>query len=98
MKRRVLVLGLVCLLAAAWLAGTLPAQAEPTAVYQLVKSNIGPGQSGSSGIYTVSNSIGQPDVGQGSAGSYTLGGGFWGGGVIVSSVADSILLLPLVIR
>jgi hypothetical protein len=97
MKRRVIVLWIVCLLAAVWLAGTLPAQALPAATYQLVQNNVGPGQSGSSGSYQLSSSVGQPDAREVSAGSYTLGGGFWGGGVI-ARVLSPVLHLPLVLR
>lgn len=97
MKRRLVVMGVVCLLVAGGLAWTLPVHAQQ-ATYQLVQSNVGPGRSGSSGIYQMSSSVGQPDAGQVSAGSYTLGGGFWGGGVIVSAGGQLFLYVPLVRR
>jgi hypothetical protein len=33
-----------------------------------------------------------------SAGIYTLGGGFWGGGIIVSAQNAYVVFLPLVLR
>jgi hypothetical protein len=75
------------------------AHAAPQATYELVRSYIGPGGSGSAGIYSVSSSIGQPDAGEVSAGIYTLGGGFWGGGVIVPVASNTYAVyLPLVLR
>ncbi len=74
------------------------ARAAPHVTYELAKSSIGPGGSGSAGIYTVASSIGQPDAGEVSAGIYTIGGGFWGGGVIVPVVAKYALFLPLMLR
>lgn len=97
MQRRLLMMGLVCLLVAGGLAWTLPVRAQQV-TYQLVQSNVGPGRSGSSGAYQMASSVGQPDAGQVSAGSYTLGGGFWGGGIIVSAAAHLFLYVPLVRR
>lgn len=74
------------------------ARAAPHATYTLVKSSVGSGGSNSAGIYTISNSIGQPIAGEVSAGIYTLGGGFWGGGVIVTATSQHIVYLPLVLR
>jgi hypothetical protein len=98
MKRKWVVIGSLCLLAAGVPYLTMPAQALEPSSYQLVKSHIGPGQTVSSGVYGLSSSIGQAGAGQGSAGSYTLGGGFWGGGVIAPAIGNSILYVPLVIR
>jgi hypothetical protein len=98
MKRQLVLLVGLCLLAAAWLVWTLPAQAQPAATYQLLQSNIGPAQAGTGGAYTLSSSAGQPDAGEVSAGSYTLGGGFWGGGIINTVVDQLELYLPLVLR
>lgn len=74
------------------------AQAAPHAAYTLVQSYSGPGGSGSAGIYSVSSSIGQPTAGEVRAGSYTFGGGFWGGGVLVAVQANHTVFLPLVLR
>jgi uncharacterized membrane protein len=97
-KRRLALTGILCLLIAVSLKSTLPALAEQQDTYQLVKSNIGSGGSAGNGAYSVSSSVGQPDVGQVSAGSYTLGGGFWGGGIIVSVGGGYNLYLPLAIK
>ncbi len=75
-----------------------PAHAAPHATYQLAKTSVGSGGGGSSGIYGIASSIGQPTAGEGSAGNYTLGGGFWGGGIIVSAHADYNLFLPLIVK
>ena len=98
MKRSYMLLGMVCLLLAGSLWGASTARAEPQASYQLVKSNVGPGGSGSSGAYALASSIGQPDAGEVRAGIYTLGGGFWGGGRIVSVAIRYNVYLPLVIK
>lgn len=45
------------------------------------------------GTYSLGGTIGQPDAGTLSGGSYTLGGGFWGGGTI-----HYTLYLPLILR
>jgi hypothetical protein len=74
------------------------ANARPNATYELVKSSLGPGGSGGAGIYAVSSSIGQTAAGEVSAGIYTLGGGFWGGGVIVLVQNHYDLFLPLMLR
>jgi hypothetical protein len=39
----------------------------------------GGGGTSAGGVYTVSGTVGQPDAGKLSGGSYTLEGGFWGG-------------------
>ncbi len=47
------------------------------------------------GGYTLGGTAGQPDAGTLSGGSYTLGGGFWGGGAVV---VEYKVYLPLVLR
>lgn len=74
------------------------ARAAPQATYTLVQSYIGPGSSGSAGLYAVSSSIGQPGAGEVSAGVYTLGGGFWGGGIIVPVQSNFGVFLPLMLK
>jgi hypothetical protein len=98
MKHIYLLIVVVGLLLAGSLWWTSTARAEPQASYQLVKSNVGPGGSGSSGAYALASSIGQPDAGEVRAGIYTLGGGFWGGGRIVSVAIRYNVYLPLVIK
>ncbi len=74
------------------------AHAASQATYDLVQSYIGPSGNGNAGIYSLSNSIGQPAVGEVSAGIYTFGGGFWGGGVIVPAIGNYKVYLPLVLK
>lgn len=45
------------------------------------------------GDYTLGGTIGQPDAGVLSGGSYTLAGGFWGGAAV-----EYKIYLPLVLR
>jgi len=96
--KRVFFLTLTLTLAACVLSVSSPAHAAPHATYDLVKSSVGSGGSSNAGIYTIASSIGQPDAGEVSAGAYTLGGGFWGGGVIVPAQTNYDLFLPLVLR
>ena len=46
------------------------------------------------GSYSLGGSIGQPDTGSLSGGTYTLNGGFWGG----MSIASYAIYLPLIVR
>ena len=98
MKRIYLLILIVGLLLMGSVRLTPTAHAQPQATYQLLKSSTGPGGSGSAGIYDLSSSIGQPAAGEVSAGSYTLGGGFWGGGVLVPVQNSFSIYLPLVLR
>jgi hypothetical protein len=97
MKRYVILIGLLILVAAAATsvrAQTDPPQA-PLAGYELTWSTIdGGGGSSNGGGYTLDGSIGQADAGNLSGGAYTLGGGFWGG---VPSLNYRVYL-PLVLR
>jgi hypothetical protein len=45
------------------------------------------------GNYSLGGSIGQPDAGTSSGGTYALSGGFWGGGATAHN-----LFLPLILR
>ena len=49
------------------------------------------------GGYTLGGTIGQPDPGLLAGGDYTLGGGFWGGGVPAEEPRHYIYL-PLIVR
>ena len=95
MKRLLLLVALVLMLSSLGVS-VRAAPSAPQATYELVKSYIGPGGSGSAGIYSISSSIGQPAAGEVSTGIYTLGGGFWGGGVIVPAVSHYTVYLPLI--
>ena len=55
----------------------------------------GGGDTASGGSYTLVGTIGQPDAGILAGGAYTLGGGFWGGGV---AAAGYKVYLPVVLR
>ena len=98
MKRLNLSLVTIAVVLISLMALASSARAAPNATYELVKSSIGPGDSGSAGSYDLSSSIGQPAAGEVSAGIYTLGGGFWGGGVIVPVANSYAVYLPLVRR
>ena len=47
----------------------------------------------SNGSYSLGGTIGQPDAGTSTGGTYTLSGGFWGGGATAHN-----LFLPLILR
>lgn len=72
------------------------ARAAPQATYELVRNVISPGSNVSAGIYNINSSIGQPAAGQVSAGVYTLGSGFWGGGIVVPAIGNYRVYLPLI--
>jgi len=55
----------------------------------------GGGTFSTGGVYTLGGTIGQPDAGQLTGDTYTLGGGFWGGG---AAAIQYKLYLPLVLR
>ena len=57
----------------------------------------GGGGSSSEGVYTLTGTIGQPDAGAMQGGSYTLRGGFWGGGSIPGGGPYRVYL-PLVVK
>ncbi len=98
MKHLTLYLALIALVLIGLAALASSARAAPQATYELVQSYIGPSGSGSAGIYDLSSSIGQPAAGEVSAGGYTLGDGFWGGGVIVPASSQHTVYLPLVLK
>lgn len=74
------------------------ALAESQGGYDLSWNTVnGGGQTFSTGgPYILGATIGQADAGMLSGGSYTLGGGFWGGGEVV--VSQSRICLPMVLR
>ena len=71
--------------------------AQSGGVYE-VWGNVGAGGTVSGGAYQIAATIGQPEAGQISGGDYTLGGGFWGGGVVVKAADKYKVYLPVVIR
>jgi len=84
----------VCLLLLA--ASTVLAQSGGG--YDLSWSTVdGGGETFSSGgVYTLGGTAGQPDAGLLTGGSYTLGGGFWGGGAV--ALPRYTVYLPLILR
>ena len=72
------------------------ARAAPQATYELVKSYAGAGGNGSAGIYNLTGSIGQAAAGEVQAGIYTLGSGFWGGGLFIPAIGNYKVYLPLI--
>ena len=98
MKRHIALLVILVVIGSATILRTTIVHAAPHATYEWVRSSVSPGGSGSAGIYDLSSSIGQPAAGEVSAGIYTLGSGFWGGGVIVPVQNNYDLFLPLVLR
>jgi hypothetical protein len=53
----------------------------------------GGGGTSTGGVYSVSGTIGQPDAGTMSGGSYSLVGGFWGGVVAIQTEGGPKLLI-----
>ena len=51
--------------------------------------------SSAGGSYSLGGTIGQPDAGTSTGGTYTLSGGFWGGG---AAAIEYNLFLPLILR
>jgi hypothetical protein len=60
--------------------------------YDLTGSIVVSGSAISGGAYTVDGAAGQPDTGTLNGGDYSLGGGFFGGGVIAGGSRRSIYL------
>ncbi len=77
---------------------TSPAHAATHATYNLVKSSVGSSGTGSASSYNLSSSIGQPSIGEVSAGGYTLGSGFWGGGLLLPVADHFAVYLPLILK
>lgn len=72
-----------------------PVQAEPGAVYELAGS-VGAGGTTASGSYEMDMVIGQTAVGHHANGSYEMGSGFWGGGIVTEIAAWFEIYLPMV--
>lgn len=77
------------------LALVVPALAQTGGAYDLTWSTIdGGGGASIGGDYSLAGTVGQPDAGHMSSGSYEVGGGFW------SSFSEVVfrIFLPLVLR
>ena len=87
-----------------WLAACLlllaavPVLAQSGGGYDLSWSTVDDGghTPSAGGIYSLAGTAGQPDAGMMTGGTYTLGGGFWGGGT-VAELGNGIYL-PQVMR
>jgi uncharacterized membrane protein len=89
------------LLALTLVVGVSSSQAQSGGGYDLTWSTIDGGGAtfSTGGSYSLGGTIGQPDAGQISGGAYTLGGGFWGGGVLVMAAPENrMVYLPVVIK
>src|SRR6476620_11589492 len=88
--RRAIVLGPLMLLAV--LASLSYAHAQVGGGFDLSWSTVDGGgtTSSTSGTYQLGGTIGQPDAGRATGGTYTLDGGFWGaGGTTPTSTSTS---------
>jgi len=55
-------------------------------------------EAGVPGGYATAGTAGQTDAGVLTGGSFTLGGGFWGGGALASPPLGYDVYLPLILR
>lgn len=60
--------------------------------YELAGSVVAGGSAIDGGEYAISGALGQPDTGTLTGGDYSLGGGFFGGGVINGGTRSSTYL------
>lgn len=97
LRRAAIALAMLLLLTASASAGLSGAVAAPNASYTLAWWTVDGGGASSvtAGKYTLGGTAGQPDAGVLGGGTYTLGGGFWGGGAVV---VKHYTYLPLVLR
>jgi hypothetical protein len=91
MKRLILLI----LLTLSLVVGVSSSQAQSGGGYDLTWSTIDGGGAtfSTGGTYSLGGTIGQPDAGSMSGGSYALVGGFWGG-----ATAHYNIYLPLILR
>lgn len=77
----------------------VPALAQSGGGYDLSWSTVDSGgyTFSSGGGYSLGGTAGQPDAGLAVGGTYTLAGGFWGGGEVTAE-PEYPLYLPLVVR
>ena len=96
MRRRV-VLG-IALLALVALGGATLAQDGGDYTLPRWSADGGGATASRAGDYLLGGTAGQPDAGALQAGAYTLGGGFWAGGLAGTVPSDYRVLLPVVVR
>jgi uncharacterized membrane protein (Fun14 family) len=87
---------LLLLIIAIAMLGVLSASAMGVISLDWWTVNGGGTSSSSGGSYNLGSTIGQPDAGTASGGTYTLGGGFWGGGN--NTTSSQWIYLPLIKR
>ena len=91
MKRVAIFIAVLMSLMLAWSA---LAQSQPADTYSITWYTIdGGGGTSGNGNYSLQGTIGQPDAGALSNGTYTLVGGFWGG-----TVVQYRTLLPMLLK
>lgn len=80
------------------LLAAVPVLAQSGAGYDLTWSTVdgGGGTFSFGGAYALGGTAGQPDAGLMTGGTYTLAGGFWGGGAVAAP--ENVIYLPLVMR
>ena len=91
----ILALVILILLALTTSQSIAPASAQSGGTYDLTWNTIdgGGAMNSTGGTYSLSGTIGQPDPGVLMGGTYSLGGGFWGGAPILFNLS-----LPLIVR
>lgn len=101
MKRSLILISCLLLLAAALVVryGPVQAQGPKQSGYDLAWWTVDGGGSNPSGGtgYSLGSTAGQPDAGLLQGDSYRLGSGFWGGGAVVE-MEYYLIYLPLVLR
>ncbi len=95
MKRNKWLFSLLLLVIAGALLGVVSASAlAPSYTLDWWTVDGGGATFNTGGSYSLGATIGQPDAGTSSGGSYTLAGGFWGG----AAAGAHTILLPLILR
>ncbi|MCB9422003.1 MAG: hypothetical protein H6667_19540 [Ardenticatenaceae bacterium] len=93
---KISVIGLFLLLVV--LAVWQPMAAQPAATYELVATVVGSGGTAVAGSYQTNAVIGQAAITNHAAGSYELGSGLWGGGLVTKGTALLRVFLPFIQR
>jgi len=91
--KRIRFLSLLLLVIAVALLGVVSASALAGYTLDWWTVDGGGAMFSSNGSYSLGGTIGQPDAGTSTGGTYTLSGGFWGGGATAHD-----LFLPLILR
>jgi hypothetical protein len=98
MQRAVIAMKYSFLTGVVALALLLSGIALAASTYELTRSTVSSGGATSTGgSYLLGGTAGQMDAGQLAGGSYTLDGGFWGGGAVAAQNGH-IYYLPVIVR